>query len=104
MAFANPIWLAIAVVLVMVGTMKGWLSRSEWIVAALLILIPYVLQGYRMSMHSQARFTSVVFPIYIVLGQLLARLPNWLVVVLTLLSISLFMIYAAHFAAWYDYY
>lgn len=72
----NVVWWLGAWVLVGVGWVKGWLTRREAAVAVLLLGIPYVLAGYRFCMMSQGRYVSVVFPIYLVLGQLLCRLPR----------------------------
>jgi hypothetical protein len=53
-----------------------WLSIEETSFAALLLLIPYVTRAYEMGMGSMGRFVSVVFPVYLVLGQFVVRLPG----------------------------
>lgn len=73
---ANCVAFVGAIVLLVVGGLKGWLSRRELVVGTLLLAIPYLLAGYRFCMASQARFVLVVFPIYVVLGQFLCRIPR----------------------------
>jgi hypothetical protein len=41
-----------------------------------LIAIPYVTRSYEMCMASQGRFVAAVFPMYIVMGELLRRIPD----------------------------
>lgn len=53
-----------------------WLSMEEASLAAMLLLIPYVTRAYEMGMGSMGRFVAVAFPIYLVLGQILVRLPG----------------------------
>jgi hypothetical protein len=78
MMFANPIYWLVSATLLIVGAWRRWLNGTELLVGALLLLIPFMLQGYRTCMASQARFASVVLPIYLVLGQVLSRIPLWL--------------------------
>ncbi|MGA2030908.1 MAG: mannosyltransferase family protein [Thermoguttaceae bacterium] len=73
--YANPLFFTAAVALTVAGAWKGWLSKYETAFSAGLILIPYVGKGFEMCMASQGRFVAVVFPMYIVLGNLLCRLP-----------------------------
>lgn len=73
--FANPLVVAAAVVLVAGGAWRGWLSPAEVLLAAGLIGIPYVTRSYQACMASQGRYATVAFPVYLVLGQLLVRLP-----------------------------
>lgn len=104
MMFANPIYLLMAVGCVVVGAWKRWLNAMEVALSAMLLLIPYVTQGDRMCMASQARFASVVFPMYIVLGQILSRLPGPVVAVLAALSAVMLALYTALFVNWYWFY
>ncbi len=73
---ANCVAFVGAAALLLVGGLKGWLARRELVLGALLLAIPYVLASYRFCMGSQARYVSVVFPIYVVLGQFLCRIPR----------------------------
>ena len=101
MQLANPILWVGAVALTTIGGLKRWLSSHELLFAGAALAMPYLARGYEMSMSGQGRMTAVVFPIYIVLGQLLTRLP--IIISAALLSISaVFMAaYAALFVAGY---
>jgi hypothetical protein len=101
--FANPIYFIGAGALVALGIWKRWLTTYEILLAVPLLAIPYFTRAYEMRMLSQARFAAVVFPVYIVMGQLLARMP--LVVSAALLALSGLMmgLYAALFAAGYPF-
>jgi hypothetical protein len=101
MQFANPIYFAGACMLVVLGWVKGWLNRSEAALAAGLLLIPYVTRSHEMCMGSMGRFSSVVFPVYLVLGQILARLSQSTAVLALALSGFWMGVYAALFAAWH---
>jgi len=101
LAFANPVFFLGTAILVIIGAYRGWLDRSEWLLSGLLLLIPYIMQSNRMGMVSQARFASVVFPAYIVIGQFLARVPTALAVTLIFGSAILMGAYTALFTSWY---
>jgi len=62
--------------------------------------IPYVTHSYQTLMWSEARFASVVFPAYLVAGDLASRMPIWLAT--GLIGIGTFFLgaYAALFASW----
>jgi hypothetical protein len=79
MQFANPVFFVAACALVALGFHKQWLSPAEGWFAALLLLIPYLTRGYEMGMGCTARFISVTFPVYFVLGRLLVQAPKWIV-------------------------
>jgi hypothetical protein len=87
--------------LVGLGAWRRWLSAEEILYAAGILLIPYLSKGYEGCMHSQARYTLVAFPAYLVLGRLLSALPPTYMA--TLLALSGFFLgtYAALFAGWY---
>ena len=104
MMFANPIWFLFAAGSVVLGACKRWLNAKEVAFGAMLLLITYVLQGDRMCMASQARFASVVFPMYVVCGQVLQRLARPIAAAVLIASGTLLGIYAAMFASWYAYY
>ncbi len=99
--FANPIYFVVSVFLVWLGWKKRWLDAKEVLLAAMLLSIPYFTQGHRNVMLSQGRFAAIAFPVYIVMGQLMARVPGWLVALCCALSATLLAVYAAEFAAWY---
>lgn len=97
----NPAYFVASVALVVLGTWRGWLNAYETSLAGALLLIPYLTRAYEMNMASSARFAAVIFPIYLVLGEILARLP--LVVSIALLGISAFLLgaFSALFAGGY---
>jgi hypothetical protein len=95
---ANPIFYGLAVVLVILGGWKRWLTRCELAWAIPLLLIPYLTNSYDMCMSGMGRFTGVVLPLYIVLGHLLSRLPVALASTLLTLAGLLLAIYAGLFA------
>jgi hypothetical protein len=99
--FANPIYFVLALLLVGVGTATNWLSDYEVLVSLALLLIPYCTRSYEMGMAGHGRFVSVVFPIYVVLGHVLARSP--VVVRVLILGLSTFYLasYSALFGAGY---
>ena len=74
-AFWNPILFAFAGLSVVVGRFKRWITRDETILAAGLLLIPYVTRADEQSMLSHARFAAVVLPMYVVMGEMLVRVP-----------------------------
>jgi hypothetical protein len=71
--FANPLVFASAMIFIVIGTSKRWLTGYEIIVSALLLLIPYTTRAYEMTFNSHARFALVVIPVYIVSGHLVVR-------------------------------
>lgn len=86
----NPVCFLAAVALVAFGAWRNWLNTYETSLAVMLLLIPYLTRGYEMNMASSARFAAVVFPVYLVLGGILHRLP--LTVSAALLGISAFFL------------
>lgn len=72
---ANPIWFVAAVALVGFGAVRRWLDAHEVLLAAGLLMIPYLTRGYDFGMLSMGRFIAVIPAIYLVLGRLLALLP-----------------------------
>jgi hypothetical protein len=96
---ANPLYFAGAVLLVALGAAKRWLTMHEVLLAAGLVLIPYVARGYDMCMASQGRFMAAAFPMYLVLGHLLCRLPLAVSAGVLALSAVYLAIYSALFTA-----
>jgi hypothetical protein len=98
----NPTYFVASAALVAFGAWRGWLNTYETSLAAALLLIPYLTRAYEMNMASSARFAAVIFPVYLVLGEILARLP--MVVSVALLGISAFLLgaFSALFAGGYS--
>jgi hypothetical protein len=101
LSFANPLYFGAGLLLLVLGIRKRWLNRVEATVSVLLLLIPYFTKGYALSMAGTARFTSAVFPLYLVLGNLLVRLPAPLAAGFLAVSGFFLGLYSALFAAWY---
>ena len=86
----NPVYFVTSIVLVVFGVRRSWLNAYETWLALALFLIPYLTRAYEMNMASSARFSAVVFPVYLVIGEILARLP--LVAATALLGIGAFFL------------
>jgi hypothetical protein len=96
---ANPVYFLIGAGLVAYGAWRRWLNAYEVLLSIGLILIPYETRSYEMCMASQGRFMAAVFPMYIVMGELLRRIPSPWFVLLVAPSAFFLGIYAALFAA-----
>ncbi|MGH7138931.1 MAG: hypothetical protein ACREHD_24565, partial [Pirellulales bacterium] len=112
--FANPIFFVSGVALIAFGAFRPfanslgddarsrrWLSSEETSLGALLLLIPYVTRPCEMDMGSMGRFVAAVLPVYLVLGQLLVRVPGPLRAALLTLSGFFLATYTALYAARY---
>ncbi len=86
----NPVYFVASISLVVFGAWRGWLNVYETSLAGILLFIPYLTRAYEMGMASSARFAAVIFPVYVVLGEVLNRLP--LLVSVALLGISSFFL------------
>jgi len=100
----DPLIFLAAAALIGVGALKRWLSPTEWVAGAALLGVAYVAHGYECYMYCFGRFSSVAFPLYLVLGRLLLHAPGpvaaWVVSVGGLLAAT----FAAQFATWYSVY
>lgn len=96
----NVVCFVLVAMLIVLGAWRGILNQSETVLAVLLLGIPYCTHSYQTLMWSEARFASVVFPGYLVLGDMASRAPAWLAA--GLLGISAFSLgaYTALFASW----
>ena len=99
LAFWNPIVLVSSAAFIAIGYRRTWLSLEETLLASGLLLVPYLTRGFDFCMVSQARFSSVAFPMYITLAHLLRRAPA--LVTWTVLAVAaLFLLYfSARFSA-----
>lgn len=73
--FANPLYFAATAALVGFGVWRRWVGGLEAVFVAGVLLIPYVTRGYEMGMGSHARYAAVAFPVYLVVGRILAAVP-----------------------------
>jgi hypothetical protein len=99
MQFMNPVYFMGTAALVAIGAWKRWLTIYEVLVSVPLLAIPYLTKGYDNAMFSHARFALVVFPSYIVVGHLLAKVPRWAAWMILALSAVLMGVYAGEWAA-----
>lgn len=98
----NPLFFLAALVLIVLGFWRRWLSANETLFAGFLLLIPYIASSYEMHMAGMGRFVAAVFPLHLVLGQIFARLRGPLAGLLLSVSACFLTLYAALFAAWYQ--
>jgi hypothetical protein len=99
--FSNPLFFLFCVGVVAIGAWKRWLNAYESLAAAGMLAIPYVLQSYPMYMAGAARHSAAVWPVYLVLGYVLARAPRPLAALLLAGSAGLLVLYTVLFAAWH---
>lgn len=69
----NPVFFLTAIVGLVVGGWKRWLSSEEWICGAAMLAIPYLTRSYEMSMCSHGRFAAVVVMVYLVMGRVVSN-------------------------------
>jgi hypothetical protein len=99
--FMNPIFFVAAIGLLVLGARRRWLSVEETSLAGLMLFIPYLTRAHEMCMGSMGRFVAVVFPVYLVVGELLARLPAPIRTAVVVLSGVFLVGYTALYAAGY---
>ena len=102
MHVADVVFFAAAAVLVIAGFARRLLSPVEFLASAFLFLLPYFSIGYECSMRGFARYSSVVLPAYIVLGQFLARSPPHVAALYQSACCVLLYIYSCQFFAGYS--
>lgn len=100
----NPLVFVGTFLCVCIGFARRWLTGAEVFLAIGLLGIPYVTKSYEMCMNSHARFSAIVFPMYIVLGELLSRCGILLATMILSISACLLCIYAALFSAGYPFF
>ncbi|MGO9110251.1 MAG: mannosyltransferase family protein [Thermoguttaceae bacterium] len=99
--FANPVFFVAAIILIAVGAWMGWLSGNEILLASGLLFVCYAGRGFEMCMASQGRFVAAVFPMYLVLGNILDRVPRPCANAIFALLGTYLAIYSAMLAAGY---
>jgi len=104
LVLANPIYWLGTGILIFLGWCKGWLLRYEILLSIPLLIIPYYFRAYEMSMGSLGRYAGVVFPVYIVIGRLMEKGSTELAISIFCCSAFLLGIYAALFAAGYQFF
>lgn len=72
--FWNPIVFLLTGLIVLYGYLRRQLTSAEFLAALGLLGIPYVFHSQRVHMLGHARFSSVVFPMYLVIAVWLSKL------------------------------
>ena len=102
--FMNPLFFLGTVAAVIYGRHRRWLNTRELLLSSMLLAIPYLAQSNRQGMVSEARFTAIVFPAYLVIAHLLTPLPRRVsFTVLGVCAVLLFS-YATLFCDGYPFY
>jgi hypothetical protein len=70
---ANPILFVAGSVLLVVGIRRRWLSPYEILLTACLLLIPYLAGSYEMHLAGMGHLLAAIFPLHLVLGQILSN-------------------------------
>jgi hypothetical protein len=104
LSFLNPILFLFALGCVIAGASRQWLTREEVLLSAGLLLIPYVTRAHEMCMASHARFAAVVFPAYIVVGNVLARMSIVSSGAIIAVLAAFMLAFSAMFSAGYPFY
>jgi hypothetical protein len=104
LSFMNPLFFLAGSIVILFGLCRRWLSAYEILLACFLLAIPYVASSYEMHMAGMGRFVAAIFPLHLVLGQILTRLRGLLAAGLLSVSACFLTWYAALFAAWYQFY
>lgn len=104
MQFMNPLIVLSTWGLVGWGCYRKVIDSRETLVSFVLLAIPYLTHAQRACCSSEARYASVVFPFYIVLGCLLNQLPSVLSSVLLTIMAVFLAIYTSLFVQWYWFY
>jgi hypothetical protein len=98
---ADPFYFGGALALLVLGGIRRWLNAEELACGAALLLIPYATIGYEQYMQSMARYSTAALPVYLVLGEILSKMPRSVVLGITALAGFGLGLYTALFAAWY---
>ena len=86
---------------VALGAGRAGFRGLEIALAAGVLPVGYAAKGFEMCMASQGRFVATAFPIYIVLGQILVRIPRPCAIAILALFAAYLGIYSAMLAAGY---
>lgn len=73
--FMNPIFFVGTIILIAIGGYRRWLNRYEFAFGLGVLAIPYLTRAHEMCLMSHARFSSVAFPVYLVVAILIRRWP-----------------------------
>lgn len=101
MQFANPLIVLFTWATIGIGAYRRQLTAQEVSLCVGLLAIPYLTHAYRGCCVSEARYASVVFPFYIMLGHWLGQCPRGLSRLIYLVFAVYLSIYSALFVSWY---
>lgn len=104
MQFANPLIVLFTWGAIGIGAYRRQLTIHEAFLCVGLLAIPYVTHAYRSCCVSEARYASVVFPFYIVLGHWFNRCSNRSVLLIYTTFAVYLSIYSSLFVSWYWFY
>jgi len=99
--FMNPVFFLGTALMIAHGAYRRWLTTPEVLLAAALLIIPWVTHSYRSGMMAHGRYAATAYPVYVVLGEYLARTPRPVRWMLLTLAAGWMACYAALFAAGY---
>lgn len=102
--FLNPVFAVFALSAVAWGRWKKWISIPEFLLSLGMLGIPYITHAYWACSSSEARYASVVFPLYIVIGYALRSAPPAFGGLLAALSGAALFAFTSLFVAWYWFY
>lgn len=96
---ANPANFLLVIGVLVLGAVNRWIDGCDIALAGAFLMIPYLFHAYETDLMSMGRFTSIVLPFHLVVGNILVRLPA--AVAASLLGIASFLLgtYSALFAA-----
>ena len=98
---AEPLYFVGSVAVLTLGACKGWINRRESLMSFSLLAIAYCGRAFDMYMTSSARFVSIVFPVYLVLGIIFSQMGRFLSLgCLTVFAFWL-TVYSALHVSWY---
>lgn len=83
------------------GCFKKRMNRNEIILCFFLLLIPYILQGPTQMLTSHMRYVGVIFPVYLVIGKILAGIDHAISGICIGVMMFLLFLYTSLFASWY---
>jgi hypothetical protein len=97
MTYWNPIYYFGFVGLLLWAATTRQLNRYEILFCALVLSIPYLSQGYRTFMTAHARYASVAFPLYLIMGKLLITWPRSFRILSLCIAVLLLAVYTGLF-------
>lgn len=104
MQFFNPTIMLLTWFVIGYGAYQRLITMREGLLSLGLLAIPYLTHTYRCCSASEARYASVVFPFYIVVGHWLSRCPSAVSSLIYVVFSVYLGICSAMFVSWYWFY